>query len=351
MSRSSILNFKSLVGVRLRVPWTPIAVVAGLFAFELCVRAIPDRAILPVASRQGEIAFMEEKVLPHFPTPRAIFLGSSRIRRAIVPKQLDTEMDWPPNSTVNLGLAMARVFECLALYKRSEAQFKNAKYVILNVDEWHLSTGPKLSNTLYELEAPLLERFRLPPEQRVRSVLDGVFTFRLKTQLLPNLIARHKNDVQTLELTENNQVLAPASGTHERLNAIPEQVALFYERFDISEVLKDHVRELARRVKANGGTFILMETPNRSDYQTEVERHHAADYEAQQAAFALLAAELNVDFYSFYRPNDLGLTDDDYEDYGHISPAGAKKVTHFVAELLKGIEARPTKTELPKTEK
>jgi hypothetical protein len=172
--------------------------------------------------------------------------------------------------------------------------------------------------------------------------LDGLFTFRVKAQLLPNLFQRRKKDVQMLTVTADNQVLAPGVATHEHLTTLKEQMALFYENFDINDVLADHVRELARRVKANGGQFVLMELPNRSDYQFVVDEKHADDYNLQKAAFARLAGELGVPFLDFSRPDELGLTDDDYEDYGHITPTGAKKVTHVLAGLLNNVAARPS---------
>jgi hypothetical protein len=117
---------------------------------------------------------------------------------------------------------------------------------------------------------------------------------------------------------------------------------LFYERFDDCDVLAGHVRELARRVKANGGRFVLMELPNRSDYQALVEKEHPAEYNLQHAAFAKLAGEGGVPFLFFHHPDELGLTDDDYEDYGHVKPSGARKVTQALAGLLNKIALAPS---------
>src|SRR5436190_15151835 len=123
MFHSSTLNFESLQGLRLRVPKTLLAVAGVVIALELAVRAVPEKSLVPKASRQGEIFFIEEKVLPKFPAPRILLLGSSRMRRAIVPRQLDQQLGLPEGSTLNLGLAYARVYESLYLYERNEAKF------------------------------------------------------------------------------------------------------------------------------------------------------------------------------------------------------------------------------------
>src|SRR6185295_14431510 len=115
----------------------------------------------------------------------------------------------PKNSSINLGLAMARVYESLYLYERNEEKLKNAKLVILNIDDWQVSTGPRMSNSLYETHGPLWERLRFPEDQRTRLFLDGVFHMRVLLKQAPGAIFGRKKDVQNLKMDENNQVLPP----------------------------------------------------------------------------------------------------------------------------------------------
>ncbi len=328
MSRSSILNFESLEGFTPRVPKTLLAVVCAIVLIEACVRLIPERKLVPVASRQGEIFFMEDEVLSKFDAPKIVVLGSSRIRRAIVPAQLDAQLGLPKGSTVNLGLAYARVFESLYLYERNEAKLKNAEWVVLNLDDWQLSTGPKMSNSLYETHGPLWERLSYPEWQRQRLFLDGVFNMRVTLKLVPGAIFGRKKDVQTLKLDDNNQILPPPR--KEQLDNIDEQIALFYERFNISEVLLNHIEALAKKVKENGGKFVLMQLPNCAEYQKKVALTHSAEAKLERDAVETLAKKLGVPLLFFDRPDELGLNDSDYEDYGHLRPSGAKVVTEFL---------------------
>ncbi|HLX59763.1 MAG TPA: hypothetical protein VKX17_00645 [Planctomycetota bacterium] len=338
MFRSSILNFESLEGVRLRVPWTLLAVAGVIAAIEISVRLIPEKKLVPETSRQGEIFFMENEVLPHFDKPKIVLLGSSRMRRAVVPVQLDAELGLPKNSTVNLGLAMARVYESLYLYERNEAQLKDAKLVILNLDDWQVSTGPKMSNSLYETHGPLLERLRFPEDQRTRLFLDGLFHIRVMLKLVPGAIFGRAKDTQNLKLDENNQILPPPR--KERLDNFDDQIALFYNEFNVHPVMLGHIEKLARKVQANGGTFVLMQLPNRASYQDEVEQLHPKEFAREREAVATLAKDLSVKLWFFTRPEEIGLTDSMYEDYGHITREGAPIVTKFLAAKIRELNLK-----------
>ena len=336
MSRSSILNFESLDGFKPRVPATLLAVAGIVVALELCFRLIPEKKLVPNVSRQGEIFFMEKEVLAKFNAPEIVFLGSSRIRRAIVPAKLDEQLGKPKGSTINLGLAMARPYESLYLYERNEPALKNAKVVVFNVDEWFVSSGPKISNSLYETHGPLLERLDYPERMRTRLFLDGLFTMRVMAKLVPGAVFGRKNDVQNLKLDANNQVVPPPG--EGKLEAYGDHVAMFYDRFDVNVVMLDHIEKLAEKVKANGGRFVLLQLPNRAAYQTEVEKNHRAEYEREREAIGALALKLSVPFWSYRLPAELGLNDDDYEDYGHMTPGGAAKTTTFIGEKIRALK-------------
>jgi hypothetical protein len=341
MSRSSIFSFESFTDFRPRRPATALAVAGLVAALEMGLRLVPEEKLIPARSRQGEIFFMEREVLPRIPKPQVLLLGSSRIRRAVVPRQLDEELGLPQNSTLNAGLASGHVFEALYLYERNRAQLRQARLVILNADEWHLSCGWRLGS-LFEMHAPWAERLELPEPLRTRAVLDGVFSMRLRLRLaqvsVTNRLSRRNADTLELKLDENNQVLPPPRP------AVPvdvdparfaETIEAFYSHFNISPVLLGHVEKLAALVREDGGRFVIMQLPNRSVYQGEVQRLHAAEYKQHIAALQALAQRLNVPLVLFAEPSSCGLSEEDYEDYGHINVAGARKLTGFLAELIK----------------
>jgi len=340
MYRSSIFNFESFEGFRPSLPKTLCFVVGVLLFLELSVRLVPENALMPGKSRRGEMNFVEKKLLPNLGKIDVVVLGSSRMRRAVVPKQLDQALGIPVGSTLNSGLASGSLFEALYFYERNEARLKTARVVLLGIDEWHLSTGWKIGST-YEIHAPFAERLSMPERIRTQMVLDGVFQIRHKLKLLPRglmvLTGLRKQDEPDLIVDENNHVLP------RRRRGVPsdvdarayhETIDNFYTNFELSPVFVGHIEQLAARVKANGGTLVLMQLPNRAAYQREMERLKGAEYRSHLAALSLVAKRVGAPVYVWESPKDIGLTDADYEDYGHMNDAGARIFTEKLAQLF-----------------
>jgi len=319
MCRSSIFSFEHFAGFQPRFPATLLAVAAAIAVLEFGVRLVPEERLIPARSRQGEIGFMEREVLPRFPAPQAVLLGSSRVRRAVVPRLLDEQLNLPPNSTLNAGLASGRVYEALYLYERNRAQLKTARLVILNVDEWHLSSGWRLGS-LYETRAPWAERLQLGERLRNRFILDGIFSMRLRLRVVPAALSSwlhpRRADALDLKLDENNQVLPPPLRKPLPPDAPPdvfrEKVGTFYDHFEVSPVLAGHIEQLARMVREDGGTFVIMQLPNRSAYQAEVQKTHGKEYAAHIVALRALAQRLKAPLYILDQPAECGLTDAGY---------------------------------------
>ena len=339
MSRSFILNFESFEGFTPRIPATLLCVAAVILGFEFVSRLTPEEYLVPGNSRQGEIAFMKHDVLSRFEAPQIILLGSSRIRRAVVPKLLDEKLDLPRNSTVNLGLASGRIFEALFLYEANREKLGAAKLVVLNIDEWQLSSGWHLGS-LYEMHAPWRERLEFSGNLRSRLVLDGLFTLRHKLRLLPSALSHrfgHKSDRLQLSIDANNQVLPPLRKSREiddMARYITEMDA-FYSNFEISPVMQNHIEQLSIQIAAAGGKLVLMQLPNRAMYQKEVDRFKKDEYTQHIKALTELANRLGLPLFIYNQPSECGLNDANFEDYGHMNPAGAQIFTRFLAELIR----------------
>jgi len=340
MFRSSIFNFESFEGFKPALPKTLLFVVAALALLEFSVRLIPETVLMPGKSRRGEMNFVEKKLLPKLNKIDVVVLGSSRMRRAVVPKQLDTALGIPEGSTLNSGLASGSLFEALYFYERNEERLKSARVIVLGIDEWHLSTGWKIGST-YELHAPFVERLEMPERIRTQMVLDGVFQIRQKLKLLPRgllVLARiRKQDEPDLILDENNHVLP------RRRRGVPsdvdarayhETIGNFYTNFEISPVFVGHIEKLAARVKVNGGKLVLMQLPNRDAYRREMEKLKSTEYQKHLVALQAVAKRIDAPLYVYDSPAQLSLSDADYEDYGHMNDAGARTFTERFARLI-----------------
>jgi hypothetical protein len=346
---SSIFNFESLRGIQPKVPVTLLAVAGIVVLLETAMRLTPERAIIPGKSRQAEMRFLETDVLEKFPEPKIVLLGSSRIRRAVVPRLLDETLGLPQYSTMNLGLASGRLFEAQYFYEQNFDTLKSAKLVVLALDEWHLSTGWRLGS-VYEFHAPWAERIALPDPLRTRMIMDGLFSMRLKLRMFFPAMLTHlgvrKAQTPELALTDDYQVLPkPRKGLPPDIN--PQEyhktIDTFYESFNVHPVMEGHVEAIAKKVKEAGGQLVLLQLPNRMGYQTQVEKLRGEQYRQHIESLKKLAEKLNVPVYIYRLPEECGLSDENYEDYGHINREGAKLFTRFIAPILQ--KHMPAKSE------
>ncbi|HYG76578.1 MAG TPA: hypothetical protein VEK08_16355 [Planctomycetota bacterium] len=341
MLRSSIFSFESLSGFSPRMPATVLSVLALVLLLEGVMRFIPADKLMPGKSRQSEMRFLKKELLDKSPEPAVLLMGSSRIRRAVNPRLLDQQLGLPEHSTLNLGLASGRLFEALYFYRENYDKLKSAKLVVLGIDEWHLSTGWRLGS-VYELNAPWSERFAMSGRLRNQLVLDGLFSMRLKMRLLPNAVAValgiRKPESPGLTVTDDYQVLPKARKTLPAdidPRRFHETIGTFYENFAIHPVMEGHVEAIAKLVKESGGQLVLMQLPNRAAYQREIERLKKDEFEQHVAAMSALAKRLDVPWYLYRDPSECGLDELSFQDYGHMTPEGAKAFTRFVAPLFK----------------
>lgn len=379
MSRSSIFSFESYHGFGLRFPATALCVVALIAGLELGLRALPDSWLLvDSTSRLGLTTFYDTKVIPRFEHPQIVIVGTSRAEDAVAPAPLDEALGLPEWSTMNLGLAGARPYDGLGFYEDHRERMKQAKLVLYFSDEWHFSSGWGLGWRYFQ-RAPLEERLRLLPEGempqlkkpedvseekwaemqaerlakkreqldqlRTTMLTDWVFQMRLKLRYIPKAVAVNffgTSPGKQLIITDEHLVQRPEKSKDKELGPpsedierFRERVEGFYENFDTHPLMLDHVRKLARMVQEDGGRFVIVQMPNRKMHQDCVTRYHPAEFEQHVAALEALGRELGVTVYVFREPQECGLEEIDYFDYGHMARRGCRRFTAFMAELIK----------------
>ncbi|MCZ7648468.1 MAG: hypothetical protein M5U26_24945 [Planctomycetota bacterium] len=379
MPHSSIFSFEAFRGFGFRFPATLLGVAALIFGLELGLRLTPDAWLYASSrSRLGVFSFFEREVIPRFPDPRILVLGSSRAEDAVVPKQLDEALGLPDFSAENLGIQAGDVHDALVFYRRHRNALGRARLVILCTDEWHFSSGAGLG-WRYRLHAPISERWALGrpgaepewarPEQldeprwgaelearraakreqaerlRTQLLLDGIFSMRQKLAYVPtavafNLLGLGKN--KGLDFTEERQIRRPERKRDDEFGpaidnpaTFDNRLQTFYADFDAHPVLLGHVEALARMVAEDGGRLVLLQMPNRRLYQEEVERLYPAEYELHARALRELGARLGARVYLYRYPEECGLEDRNYLDYGHLAKAGSRRFTEFLAELIR----------------
>lgn len=383
MSRSSIFSFESLEGFRPSLPKGLLAAATVVLCLELSVRLIPEKYLVTFYSRLGFGIYMENEILPKFPNPQIAIFGTSRAADAFMPRMIDETLGLPKNSTVNVGLFGSRTSDWEALYRRNRDRLKHCKLVILNVDEWSFSSGVG-SDEHFALTAPLSDRLsfvrpteavpvrdglrwndlNLPAEQpnppgekpadkekriaakmeymtakRNRLLADWAFNLRLKLGYAPAAFAKAAGlgSKRNPPFDSNNMIRSntvESGGEILRAENYDDRINNFYKFFDTHPIYERHVEDLARMVHEDGGTFVLMHLPNRRTYQQEVEKLHPLEYEQHIRKSRELADHIGAKFYSFRYPEEMGLTDRDYEDYCHLAWNGTMVATRWLINRI-----------------
>jgi hypothetical protein len=368
MSSSGLFNFDALRGVKPRVPAALLLALVLVVGAEALVRTLPMTFLFVYNSRLGLAQFMSREVLPQFKAPRIVLLGTSRGADAVMPTRLDEKLGLPEHSTVNLSMIASHSSDWLALYQANRAKLSKTKVLFCLVDEWIFSSG-FVNDEHYCLTAPWSERWSytqgtVVPEvanetaehKRVREadyrehlrtrrdclLLDGLFAMRLKLGQLPMAIGRaldwgkmrrpkYNLDTQMVRSNVGKNMRNPVNDVaHYR-----ERIELTYKHFDIHPAYVRCIAELARLAKEDGVKFVLLSLPNRGRYQDEVERLQPEAFALYAKTLSDLAAREHVQLIFKKYPKEIGLTDTDYEDYGHMLTSGSVGCTDWLAQTIK----------------
>jgi hypothetical protein len=176
-------------------------------------------------------------------------------------------------------------------------------------------------------------------QRRNRFLLDGLFYSRSVLHYLPTSVSiwmGKKKRVRVLD--ENAQVrLAKLETGPEALPAYvyTEQVNDFYAEFDQHPLMIGHLEQLIESAKSDGIRVVLVQMPNRRLYQKEVDRLFRAEYDAQRERIQELARRHGVPVFCFRYPEECGLGETDFADYGHMAVSGSRKFTAFLGKLIR----------------
>ena len=176
-------------------------------------------------------------------------------------------------------------------------------------------------------------------QRRTELVLDGSLQSRLLLGYLPKAITiKLGGKTRSRVLDENDQIRTARTEVGPEMNdpaAFTERVHAFYDSFDFHPFMIGHLRQLIEAAQADGLRVVLLQMPNRRVYQGEVDRLFKPQYDAQRKQLEQLAAEYRVPIFCFRYPEECGLVERDFEDYGHLAFRGTRKFTAFIAELIR----------------
>jgi len=174
---------------------------------------------------------------------------------------------------------------------------------------------------------------------RNRLIDDGIFNMRLKLPYLPLAIGKSLRLRKSREplFDQYHMVRTTDAETGKDVDdqSFRERLERFYKNFDTHHVYLRHVEELAALIKQDGARLLLIQLPNRSAYQQEVDRLYPAEYTQHLRAATDLAARIGVQLHAPKFPEEIGVKDSDFIDYGHMAKSGAEAATKWLITLVK----------------
>jgi hypothetical protein len=346
-----------------------VLVVALLTTFDLTLRWLLPPEIL-ARWMQGEPAAYTVKI-DHFrraPAPDVLFLGSSRVRDAVVPDVVEAELapQWrQPPRTYNLGLVNAKAEEYLSIV-RDHLPDPPPRYVVLGV------TGSELIrpwNFVYASRflwtaSGLLDYLRRTDWEHFEAIhveyfLEGLvargwYLFGQRDALRALLIEsleqdppadlaakraeRRRAQLDYLLADDGYERTEPDSAETlaARLRHDPEGVRVPARELnrDPSQLVEARVEELAlmaAELARRGSRLALVETPVSPWLQTLNPVLHGPAFRERAAA---LCAELGIVWVPM-PPERTLLDDNSYLDVNHLTEPGARRYSRLlVRELL-----------------
>jgi len=175
-----------------------------------------------------------------------------------------------------------------------------------------------------------------------RNVLiaDGLFSMRLKLQYVPAALFRvlHLGDIRRPRFDQNNMIRTNKGdivGKLDDYEKYENRLAFEFGKFDTQPTYVRHIESLARMAQEDGARFVLLQLPNRRRYQDLVAKRFPECYAQHKRVVENLAGRLGVTLLFVDYPEEIGLTDTDYEDYGHMVTSGANGATDWLGNEIK----------------
>lgn len=348
-----------------------VPVVILLFGSDLVLReALSEKTLLPYM--QVEPAFYRMKV-DYFlskPTPDVLFMGSSRIRDAVIPREFCKELSaylGRETTGYNLGLVNARMEECLTV-AGSHLPEPPPPYVVVGfsgtevvkVHQFNFAsrflwrfpdlTSYLLRTAFVDFEVKNIEHYIEAQICRFwylfenRDAIETYLTEHVQSLLGigdPDRVAFREDEKQRLlayALAGDGYHPPPREGT-EGFRTLDELIADDPESIHIphrerardpglfNEKSVEAIDRLVTSLRARGCRVALVETPPSPYLQNWNRVLHGENFRRWMRG---VADDLDVPFFAFPPPPDPSELNALYRDVDHLTSDGAKLYTHYL---------------------
>ncbi|MEZ4474741.1 MAG: hypothetical protein R3F60_28925 [bacterium] len=291
-------------------------------------------------SGAGIIDVLEARVIAHADAPRIVVLGSSRVRDALSPRDLERALGLSTGAVLNLALTSGTPFDALTLYRRNRATLRKAKFLLVGVEDWYLN-GAMVPTERDRRFATLAERWGdWDGELRLSLLLGFVWrTYDARDVIRETLQAVARRGVRDVPLGPDGRLRwradDPQTGPVD-VDVVTELDGFFRE----DRPGQGRVAQLDRLIalaRADGVEVRLLRVPWRDAYlDARRTRHPAADARWRAYVDGLSPPALGAE-----RASAIGLLPTDFVDYGHLAGRGATLFASLVADQVRAAGLAP----------
>lgn len=314
---------------RLRAVWLALAL---LLAVEFGLARQDWVWTWVPASNSGIVEAMESQVIATAPPPQVLLMGSSRIRDGVAPRQLEQALGLPEGSALNLGLTRGMPYDAALLYKRNRERFKGARLLVLGVEDWNFNAALS-PNERYRRFATLSERVGVYNGDWTRSLVAGWVwrTYDAQGPLRRLLKSAARGRQTQLPLAEDGRIKwrAKEKQTGPEVVDVSLDVKRAYRHYTRRQGLEDQLRALVAMAREDGVEVLLVQVPLRDAYLARAQEDYPEGLQLYRDA---LASFEGVSQEIWWESSALGIRQDWYYDYGHLTPPGAKVFTQALAQ-------------------
>jgi len=295
-------------------------------------------------SQAGIIDALESQVIDHADRQVILFMGSSRMRDAVIPRQVEHELNLPTASVLNLGLNAGTPFDALVLYRRNRDRLRRARVLVFGIEDWYLNAA-MAPNERDRRFASLGERLGVFTWDHTASLLlgwvwhacdarDAIHRYltRLSFGAAPQLALAADGRIQWRDQELHT---GPADAD---VNA---DLAWFYHDYTFSDGRIRQMRALIEMAQDDGLQVMIVQLPWRDTYVDQLQTKHPEAYRRyHQLAASLTQAFPGAAAYMIERASALAIPPTHYYDYGHLTIDGARTMTTHLTDLLRRQYAR-----------
>jgi len=274
---------------------------------------------------------LERLVVEPAPTPRVVVLGSSRLQFGLAPRVLESELDLPAGTCLNLAMGGGTSFDALLMYRRNRAKLSQAQVAVIGIEDWYYNASYP-TNPRDARFATLRERWEEYPRPARQELLFNWLWQTSSIQTAAQIWIEQVHAGATARLQPDGRFVVD----HPEEGADPHNAALMISRFYVHDTfdLGRH-RQLQRLIdlaREDGLEVMVVQMPLRDEYVEIAEREYAEAWSAYHRAAATLSGAKVV---LFPKLSEVGLSQDMLYDYGHAANGGAPAVTRLVAARLR----------------